>query len=49
MWNVAGKEEESVSLDLEWVVLALYESSTSANHESESLRPGWDKSRLEYA
>ena len=45
---MAGKEE-GLSLDLESVVLGLYESSTSANHESEALRPGWNEIRLEYA
>ncbi|KAK2761685.1 hypothetical protein FQN54_001513 [Arachnomyces sp. PD_36] len=54
LWDVGGKgvggeEDSGVSLDLEWVVLALYESSTSSNFESESLRPGWDEMRLEYS
>lgn len=47
VWNV--QDNSPVSVDYEWAVVGIYESSFSSRFKSDDIRPPYNKKRLQYA
>lgn len=46
VWNV--QDNSPVSVEYEWSVIGIYESSFSSRFDSDEVRPAYNKKRLEY-
>jgi hypothetical protein len=46
VWNV--QDDSPVSVEYEWSVIGIYESSFSSRFDSDEIRPAYNKQRLGY-